>query len=220
MTRRLRIGVLASGGGSNLQAIIDRCRDGSIAAEIAVVIANNPDAGALERARCGAIPARCINHRDYPGREAFDAALVAALREAGVELVVLAGFMRIITRVMLDAFPQRIINIHPALLPAFPGLHVQQQALDYGARFSGCTVHFVDGGVDTGPIIIQAVVPVLPGDTAETLSARILEQEHRIYPRAVQLIAEGRVQVAGRTVMIDPPAVPELGYLTNPSLDG
>jgi len=220
MTRRLRIGVLASGGGSNLQAIIDRCQDGSIAAEIAVVITNNPDAGALERARRGGIPQRCINHRDYNGREAFDAALVSALREAGVELVVLAGFMRIITRVMLDAFPQRIINIHPALLPAFPGLHVQQQALDYGARFSGCTVHFVDGGVDTGPIIIQAVVPVLPEDSAETLAARILEQEHRIYPRAIDLIAQGRVRVEGRQVIIDSPAEPEPTALTNPSLNG
>jgi phosphoribosylglycinamide formyltransferase-1 len=220
MTRSLRIGVLASGGGSNLQAIIDRCRDGSLAAEIAVVIANNPDAGALERARRAGIPARCINHRDFAGREAFDAALVAALQDAGAELVVLAGFMRIITRVMLDAFPYRVINIHPALLPAFPGLHVQQQALDYGARFSGCTVHFVDGGVDTGPIIIQAAVPVLPGDTAETLAARILDQEHLIYPRAIQLIAEGRIRIDGRCVIIDPPPTADLTPLINPPLKG
>lgn len=220
MSKRMRLGVLASGGGSNLQAIIDRCRDGGFPAEIAVVIANNPDAGALERARQAGIPARCINHRDFAGREPFDAALVAALREAGVELVVLAGFMRIITRVMLDAFPQRIINIHPALLPAFPGLHVQQQAIDYGARFSGCTVHFVDGGVDTGPIIVQAVVPVLPADTADTLAARILEQEHRIYPRAIELIATGRVHVDGRTVAIAPAAAPLSAALVNPSLEG
>jgi phosphoribosylglycinamide formyltransferase-1 len=220
MTQRLRIGVLASGGGSNLQAIIDRCQEGSIAAELAVVIANNPDAGALERARRGGIPARCINHRDFSGREAFDAALVDTLRAAGVELVVLAGFMRIISQVMLDAFPQRIINIHPALLPAFPGLHVQQQALDYGARFSGCTVHFVDGGVDTGPIIIQAVVPVLPDDNADTLAARILEQEHRIYPRAIDLIAQGRVRVEGRQVIIDPPPAADLTSLINPPLTG
>jgi phosphoribosylglycinamide formyltransferase-1 len=220
MAQYLRLGVLASGGGSNLQAIIDRCRDGSLQAEIAVVIANNPDAGALERARQAGIAARCVNHRDFAGREAFDAALVAALREAGVELVVLAGFMRIITRVMLDAYPFRIINIHPALLPAFPGLHVQQQALDYGARFSGCTVHFVDGGVDTGPIIIQAVVPVLPGDTADTLATRILEQEHRIYPRAIQLFAEGRIRVDGRTVTIDPPVVTASQALVNPPLQG
>jgi len=220
MTQRLRLGVLASGGGSNLQAIIDRCRDGSLQAEIAVVIANNPDAGALERARLAGIAARCINHRDFAGREAFDAALVTALREAGVELVVLAGFMRLISRVLLDAYPLRIINIHPALLPAFPGLHVQQQALDYGARFSGCTVHFVDGGVDTGPIIIQAVVPVLPGDTAETLAARILEQEHRIYPRAIQLFAEGRVRVDGRSVAFEPPVATASQVLVNPPLQG
>jgi phosphoribosylglycinamide formyltransferase-1 len=220
MTKRLRLGILASGGGTNLQAIIERCRDNSFPAEIAIVIANNPGAGALERAHQAGISTRCINHRDFAGREEFDAALVAALQEAGVELVVLAGFMRIITTVLLDAFPLRIINIHPALLPAFPGLHVQQQALDYGARFSGCTVHFVDGGVDTGPIISQAVVPVLPDDTAETLAARILTQEHLIYPRAIQLLAEGRVVVTGRTVTIEPAATPAATALTNPSLHG
>ena len=221
MTQRLRLGVLASGGGTNLQAIIDRCQESDFPAEIVVVIANNPDAGALERARRAGIAACCINHREFSGREAFDAALVAALREAGVELVVLAGFMRIISQVLLDAFPLKIINIHPALLPAFPGLHVQQQAIDYGARFSGCTVHFVDGGVDTGPILIQAVVPVLPDDSAETLAARILREEHRIYPRAIQLLAEGRVQVDGRRVTIIPPAIPPPGdSLANPALHG
>lgn len=202
MTELLRIGVLASGGGTNLQAIIDRCQDGSLATEIAVVITNNPGAGALDRASKADIPTLCINHRDFSQREDFDNAVVNALQEAEVDLVVLAGFMRIITQTFIDAFPDRVINIHPALLPAFPGLHVQQQALDYGARFSGCTVHFVDGGVDTGPIIIQAVVPILPEDTVDTLSARILEQEHRIYPRAIQLIAEDRVRVAGRQVTI------------------
>jgi len=220
MTQRLRLGVLASGGGTNLQAIIDRCQENDFPAEIAVVIANNPDAGALERARRAGIPTRCINHREFSGREAFDAALVAALHEAGVELVVLAGFMRIITQVLLDAFPLKIINIHPALLPAFPGLHVQQQAIDYGARFSGCTVHFVDGGVDTGPIIIQAVVPILSDDNADTLAARILQEEHRIYPRAIQLLAEGRVQIDGRRVTITPPATPAEDSLTNPALQG
>jgi phosphoribosylglycinamide formyltransferase-1 len=220
MAKRLRLGVLASGGGTNLQAIIDRCQDFSFPAEIAVVIANNPGAGALDRARQAGIPACCINHRDFAGREQFDTALVAALQAAGVELVVLAGFMRIITPVLLEAFPSRIINIHPALLPAFPGLHVQQQAIDYGARFSGCTVHFVDGGVDTGPIIIQAVVPVLPGDDADSLAARILLQEHRVYPRAIELLAEGRVRVEGRHVIIEPPASPISESLTNPALVG
>ena len=220
MSKLLRIGVLASGGGTNLQAIIDRCQDGSLAAEIAVVITNNPGAGALDRAARAGIQTLCINHRDFSGREAFDNAVVKALRDADVELVVLAGFMRIITQTFIDAFPQRVINIHPALLPAFPGLHVQQQAIDYGARFSGCTVHFVDGGVDTGPIILQAVVPILPEDSADTLAARILEQEHRAYPRAIQLIAEGRVRVVGRQVIIDPACPTELTTLVNPSISG
>jgi phosphoribosylglycinamide formyltransferase-1 len=220
VSKLLRIGVLASGGGTNLQAIIDRCQDGSLAAEIAVVITNNPGAGALDRAARAGIQTLCINHRDFSGREAFDNAVVKALRDADVELVVLAGFMRIITQTFIDAFPQRVINIHPALLPAFPGLHVQQQAIDYGARFSGCTVHFVDGGVDTGPIILQAVVPILPEDSADTLAARILEQEHRAYPRAIQLIAEGRVRVVGRQVIIDPACPTELTALVNPSISG
>ena len=219
MSKVLRIGVLASGGGSNLQAIIDRCQDGSLAAEIAVVITNNPGAGALTRASKVGIPSLCINHRDFSRREDFDNAVVKALQEARTDLVVLAGFMRIITPTFISAFPERVINIHPALLPAFPGLHVQQQAIDYGARFSGCTVHFVDGGVDTGPILIQAVVPILPEDTADTLAARILEQEHRIYPRAIQLLAEGRVRVDGRKVTILPACPSATSALVNPSLE-
>jgi len=218
MSKLLRIGVLASGSGTNLQAIIDRCMDGRLAAEIAVVITNNPGAGALERASRAGVPTFCINHRDFSQREDFDKAVVKALQDAGVELVVLAGFMRIITPTFIEAFPERIINIHPALLPAFPGLHVQQQALDYGARFSGCTVHLVDGGVDTGPIIMQAVVPILADDDADTLAARILEQEHRIYPRAIQLIAEGRVHINGRQVKIDPDGVVETTALVNPAV--
>jgi len=217
MSKLLRIGVLASGGGTNLQAIIDRCQDGTLAAEIAVVITNNPGAGALDRASKAGIKTLCINHRDFSQREAFDNTVVSALQENEIDLVVLAGFMRIITQTFIDAFPERIINIHPALLPAFPGLHVQQQAIDYGARFSGCTVHFVDGGVDTGPIIMQAVVPILPDDTADTLAARILEQEHQAYPRAIQLIAEGRVRVDGRLVSIEPACPAEVTALINPS---
>ena len=219
MSKLLRIGVLASGSGTNLQAIIDRCQDGSLAAEIAVVITNNPGAGALERAEKAGISTLCINHRDFSQREDFDTAVVKALQDARVDLVVLAGFMRIITQTFIDAFPERVINIHPALLPAFPGLHVQQQALDYGARFSGCTVHFVDGGVDTGPIIIQAVVAILPEDNDDTLSARILEQEHKIYPRAIQLISEGRVRVDGRQVVIEPACPAEPAALVNPSIE-
>lgn len=219
MTRKLRIGALASGGGSNLQAIIDRCADGSLNAEIVLIISNNPDAGALERARSAGVQSLCIDHRAYSSREEFDQAVVAALQAAGVELVVLAGFMRIISAPFLAAFPGRIMNIHPALLPAFPGLHVQRKALEYGARFAGCTVHFVDGGVDTGPIIIQAVVPVLDQDTEASLSARILKEEHRIYPRAIQLFAEGRLRLVERRVLIDPPLETSETGLCNPPLD-
>ncbi len=202
---KIRIGALASGGGSNLQAIIDRCRDGSLDAEVVLVLTNNPQAGALERAEKAGIPHLCIDHRRFDRRELFDRAVLEALLQARVDLVVLAGFMRVVSDVILDAFQGRVMNIHPALLPAFPGLHVQRKAIEYGVRFSGCTVHFVDGGVDTGPIIIQAVVPVLDDDTEESLSARILHLEHQIYPRAIQLFAEGRLHLEGRRVRIDPP---------------
>lgn len=201
---KLRIGVLASGGGTNLQSIIDACSNGSIDAEIVRVICNNPGAGALERAERASIPTCCINHRDFDTRATFDAAVINQLREDQVELVVLAGFMRIVGADFVKAFPHRIMNIHPALLPAFPGLHVQKKALEYGARFTGCTVHFIDDGVDTGPIIIQAVVPILDDDTEESLSTRILQQEHRIYPQAIQLFALGALSVEGRRVRIDP----------------
>lgn len=217
--KKLRIGILASGGGSNLQSIIDRCQDGSVDAEIAIVICNNPGAGALDRAEQAGIDQLCIDHRQFADRQDFDRSVVAALKDAKVELVALAGFMRIISGVFLEAFPQRIINIHPALLPAFPGLHVQKKALEYGARFSGCTVHFVDDGVDTGQIIIQAVVPILVNDTEESLSARILEQEHKIYPRAIQLISEDRLRIEGRRVLINPPESPETQVIINPPLD-
>jgi phosphoribosylglycinamide formyltransferase-1 len=210
VNKRLRLGVLASGGGTNLQAIIDRCADGSLPAEIVVVICNVPGAGALDRAKRAGIATLVIDHRNFSEREEFDRAVV--------ELVVLAGFMRIVSGVFIEAFPERIINIHPALLPAFPGLHVQKKALEYGARFAGCTVHFVDGGVDTGPIIAQAVVPVLDGDTEASLSARILEQEHRLYPHAIRLIAEGRLRLDGRRVIVDPPLPAQASALVNPPL--
>jgi len=216
--QKLKVAVLASGGGTNLQSIIDRTQDGSIAAEIVLVIANNPDAGALKRAETAGIPAICINHRDFASRQGFDQEVVRSLQEAGTELVVLAGFMRIISDVFLAAFPQRIINIHPSLLPAFPGLHVQQKAIDYGARFSGCTVHFVDSGVDSGPIIIQSAVPVLSDDSEETLAARILEQEHKIYPQAIQWFAEGRICIDGRRVTIKETADIPAARI-NPSLE-
>ena len=219
MSKLLRIGVLASGGGTNLQAIIDRCADGSINAELALLICNNPGAAALERAKKAGIPTLTIDHRNYADRKAFDEAVVSALQQANVDLVVLAGFMRIVTKTILDAFPNRVMNIHPALLPAFPGLHVQKKALEYGAKFSGCTVHFVDDGVDTGPIIIQAVVPIFDDDTEESLSARILVREHQIYPKAIQLFAEGRLRIDNRKVVIDPPLTKIESDLINPPLN-
>ena len=218
MSNKLRIGALASGGGTNLQAIIDRCADGSINAEISLLICNNPGAGALDRAAKAGIPTLTIDHRDYSDRNDFDKAVVAALQKAEIDLVVLAGFMRIITETILDAFPNKVMNIHPALLPAFPGLHVQKKALEYGAKFSGCTVHFVDTGVDTGPIIIQAVVPILDDDTEETLAARILTREHQVYPRAIQLFADNRLRINDRRVIIDPPLTKVEADLINPPL--
>ena len=215
--KKLRLGVLASGGGTNLQSIIDKCQAGQIDAEIVQVLCNNPDAGALQRAAKAGLSHLCINHRDFSSRQDFDQAVVSTLKEAGAELVVLAGFMRIISAEFLAAFPQRVINIHPSLLPAFPGLNVQQQAIDYGAKFSGCSVHFVDNGVDTGPILSQAVVPILPTDDAQALAARILVQEHKIYPQAIQLIAEGRVRIEGRKVIISDTAE-EPAALINPPL--
>lgn len=197
---KLRLGVLASGRGSNLQSIMDAAAAGKIKAEVAVVFSDNKDAFALERARKAGIPALHLNPRDFGSKEQYEKAVLKLLNEHGVQLVCLAGYMRIVGRVILDAFPNRVINIHPALLPAFPGLHGQQQAWDYGVKFSGCTVHFVDEGMDTGPIILQAVVPVYDDDTADTLADRILEQEHKIYPEAVGLIAEGRLKLNGRKV--------------------
>lgn len=201
--KKIRIGVLVSGRGSNLQAIIDNIEKGALSAELAVVISDQEDAHALERARKHHIPAVRVSSKGYKGkRDEYDALLVQELRKWNVELVCLAGFMRIITPVLIRAFQNRILNIHPALLPAFPGLHVQKAALEHGVKFSGCTVHFVDEGMDTGPIIIQAVVPVLDSDTEDSLSARILEQEHKIYSRAIQLYAEGRLSIEGRRVLI------------------
>jgi phosphoribosylglycinamide formyltransferase-1 len=191
------LGVLASGGGTNLQAILDAVATGSLDARVVVVIANVPGAGALERARAAGIEALVLDHKAYPDRRAFDAAVVEALRARGVQVVVLAGFMRVVTSVLLEAFPWRVVNIHPALLPAFPGIHAQAQALRHGVRVAGCTVHFVDGGTDTGPIIAQASVPVLEDDDVATLTARILEEEHRLLPSVLQWIAEDRVRVEG-----------------------
>ncbi|OPY09476.1 MAG: Phosphoribosylglycinamide formyltransferase [Syntrophaceae bacterium PtaB.Bin095] len=220
MKSRLGIGILVSGSGSNLQSIIDNIERGTLTAEIKVVISNNPEAYALERCRRHHIPAVVIRHQEFRKREDFDRQMISVLQFHGVELVVMAGFMRLLTPLFLNAFAMKIMNIHPALLPAFPGTHVQQKAVDYGVKFSGCTVHFADEGVDTGPVIIQAVVPVLDADTADTLAARILKEEHRIYPQAIQLYAEGRIQVSGRKVTLKGgPVMPEIAT-HNPPLTG
>lgn len=220
MARKVSIGVLISGGGTNLQALIDAIEAGKLDAKIEVVLSNKVDAYGLTRARTHGIPTEVLNHKDFASREAYDEAVVARLRSCGVDLVVLAGFMRLLSPVFIKAFSNRIMNIHPALLPSFPGLNVQQKAVDHGARFSGCTVHFVNEECDEGPIIIQAVVPVFSDDTGETLAARILDQEHRIYPCAIQLYAEGRLKVVGRRVLVDGAAKDEGQALIQPPLKG
>lgn len=199
---KIKVGVLISGSGTNLQAIIDRSERGELDAEVVCVISNRADAFGLERARKHGIASIHLDHKSFSGRSDYDDELVRTLRKFKVELVVLAGFMRIVTPTLLDAFPNRVMNIHPALLPAFPGLDAQKQTLEYGAKVSGCTVHFVDSGTDTGPIIMQSVVPVLEGDTEATLAERIHFEEHKLYPAAIQLFAEGRLKVAGRRVII------------------
>lgn len=213
----VKLGVLISGEGTNLQAVIDAVGRGELAADIRVVISNKPEARGLERARRHGIAAEMINHRGKP-REQFDAELVTALQAREVELVICAGFMRLLSPVMVRAFPHRIMNIHPALCPAFPGVDAQQAAVDYGVRFTGCTVFFVTEGVDDGPIIIQAVVPVNPGDGATAVAQRIHVQEHRIYPEAIRLYQQGRLEVRGRKVWIRDAPSPVEGGLTNPPL--
>lgn len=202
MPRKIGIGVLVSGSGSNLQSIIDHIEGGKLDAEIKLVLSNKPEAYALERCRKHHIPTAVIDHRLFASREEFDRRVIEELRASGVELVVMAGFMRVLSPEFFRAFPMKILNIHPALLPSFPGIHVQQKAVEYGVKFSGCTVHFADEGVDTGPIIIQAVVPVDQDDTADTLAERILKEEHRIYPQAIQYYAEGRIEIEGRKVRV------------------
>jgi phosphoribosylglycinamide formyltransferase 1 len=200
----MRIGVLVSGSGSNLQALIDLCKGPNIAAEIVLVLSNVPTAFGLQRAEDSSIATKVIDHKGYDGRELFDKAMIEALDDAAVDLVCLAGFMRLLTPIFVNHYVGRLINIHPALLPSFPGLHVQQQAIDAQACFSGATIHFVDEGMDTGAIIAQAVVPVLQGDDADSLAARILKQEHRLYPMAVRLFSENRVLLKdGRVEIVD-----------------
>lgn len=200
---RLRTGVLISGRGSNLQALIDACAVGDYPAEIVLVISNRADAQGLERATRAKIPTRVVAYRDFADRDAFDAALDSALKEARVEFVCLAGFMRILGSGFIDTWRDRMINIHPSLLPEFPGLDTHARALAAGVKRHGCTVHFVRNAVDSGPIIVQGSVPVLPGDDADKLAARVLAVEHRAYPLALRLVAEGRVRVLRDSVEID-----------------
>jgi phosphoribosylglycinamide formyltransferase-1 len=200
---RLRVGVLVSGFGSNLQALIDRCAAPDFPAEIVVVISNKPGVGALERAERAGIPHRVIPHGDFPDRLGFDHAIDAALREARAEMVCLAGFMRVLTANFVTLWHDRILNIHPSLLPAFTGLDTHRRALETGVRFHGCTVHVVRTDLDNGPILVQGVVPVQPEDDEATLAARVLELEHRAYPLALRLFAEGRVRIDGNRAVID-----------------
>ena len=204
--REEKLGILCSGRGSNLASIIEAIERGEIPAKIAVVIADKRDAYALERARTKGIPAVAVVYRDFAERADFEHAMLDELHAHGVTLVILAGFMRILSPVFVHAYTGRILNIHPALLPSFPGAHAHRDALAYGVKVSGCTVHFVDEGMDSGPIILQASVPVMEDDTEETLAARVLEQEHRIFPEAIKLYVEDRLRTDGRRVHILPVA--------------
>jgi len=201
---RIRVGVLASGRGTDFQSLVDARDRGDLDVDLAVLVCNVPGAPVLERAKKAGVPAVVVDHRAYgKDRVAFETELVKVLKESRVDLVVFAGFMRLVTEQFIGAFPGRIMNIHPSLLPAFPGAHGQRDALAHGARVSGCTIHFVDASLDGGPIILQKAVPVRDDDTEETLAARILEQEHVFLPLAVRLFAEGRLRIEGRRVRID-----------------
>jgi len=198
----INIGVLASGRGTNLQAIIEAIEGGKIEGRISIVISDNSDAYALKRAKQYNIDTRYINFKSYKNREDYDKEIIKALEEKKIDLVVLAGYMRILSPFFINAYKNKIMNIHPALLPSFPGLYAQRQAVEYGAKVSGCTVHFVDEGVDLGPIVLQKSVEVNDDDTEELLAERILKEEHQIYPKAIQLFSEGRLTIEGRRIFI------------------
>lgn len=206
---RLRLGVLISGRGSNLQALIDAARDQAYPAEVALVISNKPDAAGLDRARAAGIATLVLRPKDFADKAAHEAAMTAALEAAGVGLVCLAGYMRLLSSLFVTAWHDRLINIHPSLLPAFPGLDTHAKAIETGVRFHGCTVHFVRVEMDTGPIIVQAAVPVADDDTPDSLAARVLVQEHKAYPLAVRLIAERRVTVNGNRVEVRDSGIPD-----------
>jgi phosphoribosylglycinamide formyltransferase-1 len=201
----IRLAVLASGRGSNLEAILDACADPGFPARVAVVVSDRERAPALERARRRGVEAVFVDPKAHGDRAAFDAAVMALLDARAIDLVCLAGFMRLLSPAFVRSYAGRLLNVHPSLLPAFPGLAAQRQALDYGVHITGATVHFVDEGLDTGPIVLQAAVPVRPEDTEESLAARILVEEHRLYPQAIRLFAEGRLRVHGRRVTVSEP---------------
>lgn len=224
----LPLAVLISGGGSNLQSILDTIDAGALNAQVRVVLSNKPEAYGLERARRRGIPAIALPHADFPSRQAFDAEMVRVIGDhgitAGVGAVALAGFMRMLTPEFLRAFPERVLNIHPALLPSFPGVHGAADAAGYGVRLAGCSVHFVDEIMDHGPVIIQAAVPSLPGEGAEALAARILRLEHCVYPQALAWLAQGRLSIKGRHVLVEKARVASLGnstmfYMASPGLE-
>jgi phosphoribosylglycinamide formyltransferase-1 len=217
--KTLKIGVLASGRGSNFQAIIDAIESGHIQARIVLLITDNPEAFSIERAKKHGIEYLVMRPKNYSSRDEYFSGIASELKKREVGLVILAGFMRIVGRPLLEAYPNGVMNIHPALLPAFPGLHGQKQAYDYGVKISGCTVHFVDEGMDTGPIIIQAAVPVNDEDTEETLAERILKLEHKIFPEAIKIFSEGRLEIHGRKVTIKGPAFDDRPCI-NPPLSG
>ena len=200
----IKLGVLCSGRGTDLQSIIDAIADGKLNAEIAVVLTDKPNVMALERAQKAQIKNLCIDRKKFDSKADFETALLNELKAAGVDLVVLAGFMRILSPSFVHEYKDRIMNIHPSLLPSFPGAHAHRDVLAYGVKVSGCTVHFVDEGTDSGPIIMQAAVEVKDDDTEETLAARVLEQEHIIYPKAIQLYVDGKLEIVGRKVISKP----------------
>jgi phosphoribosylglycinamide formyltransferase-1 len=219
----LPIAVLISGSGTNLDAIIQAIDEKRLDARITVVISNNPDAYGLERAKAHDLSYRVIDHGDFSSREEFDGVLAEAVQESGAQAVILAGFMRILSSKFIASYSGKILNIHPAILPSFAGSNAQRQQADFGVRLAGCTVHFVDEKMDHGPIVIQAVIPVYPDDNGDTLSSRILEYEHRIYPQAIQWLAQGRLTIEGRKVVVEnagkTSALPENGVLINPPLE-
>ncbi len=216
--KKARLAILISGRGSNMQAFIDACANGDLNAQISIVVSNNPNAAGLRRAAEAGITTCCIDHRSYPSREAFDQALVEQLNNARVDLVILAGFMRILTPVFIAPFAGRLLNIHPSLLPNYPGLHTHQRALDAGDSEAGVTVHFVTPELDGGPPIVQARVPIVPGDTAETLAARVIVKEHVIYPIAAHWYLQGRLMLTDKGAYLDGNPIPATGIAHTPDL--